>query len=128
MRRLIHQEDLFRHPAVQLVLANKENFPDDFSVWLKNNIHVWLAFCRQADKIIARGYKHYSARTIIEYMRHHRAITQIDPETDWKLNDHHTPYLARLFGLSYPEHRKIFEFRTTKRVHTPEDFIHEQRN
>lgn len=123
MRRLIRQEDLFLNPIVQLALTNKEKFPDDFIAWLKDNVHIWLAFSGQARSVIRRGHAHYSARTIIEYLRHHRATRQIAVGEEWKLNDKNTPYLARLFALNYPEHEKLFEFRVTKKVHTSDEVL-----
>mgnify|MGYP003349026817 CR=1 FL=1 len=38
--------------------------------WFKDNDHIWRAFERQAILIARSGHKHYSARTIVEYLRH----------------------------------------------------------
>lgn len=83
----------------------------NFDEWIKSNNHVWEAFEKQALLVIERGYKHYSARTIVEFLRHHTAITEVG---EWKLNDHATPYLARKFMKTYPQHQGLFELRGTK--------------
>jgi hypothetical protein len=97
-------------PAL-IVALHPETFPTEFSEWLDDNLHVWDAFAAQALSVVNVGFKHYSARTIIEVLRHHSALTE--GGGIWKLNDHTTAYLARLFALAYPQHAKLFEFRPT---------------
>lgn len=84
----------------------------EFIEWLPNNMHIWDAFVAEAFKIIRKGFKHYSARTIIHVLRHHSAISEKDGE--WKINNNHSPYLARLFALRYPQHEDLFKYRLTK--------------
>ena len=121
MRKYVRQEDLFVNPIVQLAQTHKEQFTDDFLKWLTYNVHVWLAFEKEAVRAVGRGLKHYSARTIIEWLRHNSAVRGV--ADDWKLNDHITPYMARLFRLKYPEYEDFFELRKTKKVYTPEEAI-----
>ena len=90
---------------------HSDTFPASFTDWLRDNQHVWNAFVAQALSVVNVGFKHYSARTIIEVLRHHSALTE--GSGFWKLNDHTTAYLARLFALAYPQHAKLFEFRST---------------
>jgi hypothetical protein len=96
---------------VALVDRHPETFPAEFSGWLNDNPHIWTGFVEQATSVIDAGYKHYSARTIIEVLRHHSAIAE--KGSAWKLNDHCTAYLARLFALVFPEHIGLFDFRST---------------
>ena len=84
----------------------------DFDLWLEDNQHIWEAFEKQALLVSERGFKHYSARTIVEFLRHHTTITEKDGE--WKINDHATPHLARLFAKRNPMHKSLFEFRGIK--------------
>ena len=84
----------------------------DFIEWLGENFHVWEAFVNEAFKVRAKGFKHYSARTIIHVLRHHSAISESGGE--WKINNNHSPYLARLFDLRYPSAAGMFEFRKVK--------------
>lgn len=83
----------------------------DFVSWLPDNLHIWDAFVKEAFKVIGKGFAHYSARTIIHVMRHHSALHEENGE--WKINNNHSPYLARLFALRYPQHEDLFEYRVT---------------
>jgi hypothetical protein len=98
--------------VMALANANPATFPPGFVAWLVANPHIWEAFVKQAFAVIARGYRHYSARTIIEVLRHHTALTE-KSLGGLKLNDHSCPYLSRLFALRYPQHRRFFSFRDT---------------
>ena len=77
--------------------------------WFKDNDHIWKAFERQAILIARSGHKHYSARTIVEYLRHHSALQEKDGM--WKINDHVTPYLSRRFMGQHPQYIGFFETR-----------------
>lgn len=102
------------HPDLALARSKPDLFPSAFTNWLADNLHVWSAFQTEALKVVTRGYDHYSARTIIHVLRHHSAVQEKGGE-GWKLNDHHSPYLARLFHLVYPQHGQLFELRRTWR-------------
>lgn len=106
--------DLLMARPVFVMHMHAELFTDDFKAYLPDNLHVFEAFAREAIRVHKRGFKHYSARTIIESLRHHSALEEAGGP--WKLNDHNTPYLARLFDLLYPEHAGLWEFRETKAV------------
>lgn len=106
--------DLFTASALQLAEANASDFTPEFMLYLPENLHVYSAFEREALRVAGRGFKHYSARTIIEVLRHHSNLQQVGGP--WKLNDWHTPYLARLFALANPLHADLFEFRVAKAV------------
>lgn len=98
--------------AVRIANASQDVFSTEFLEWLPQNLAIYYAFSKQALEIIARGRKHYSARTIVEFLRHHTAL-QENPAGEWKINDHSVPYLARLFDLMYPRHAGLFEYRKT---------------
>lgn len=95
-------------PELRAIAAHPERFEAGFAAWLIDNWHVWREFERQASRMAARR-KHYSARTIVEVLRHHSALAENGGP--WKINDHNTPDLARLFVLMHPEHGTFFEFR-----------------
>ncbi len=96
---------------MQIVNANKAEFSNEFIRWLPDNLHIWDAFVAESLKIINKGFKHYSARTIIHVLRHHSALAENG--TEWKINNNISPYLARLFALTYPKHKDLFEYRRT---------------
>ena len=110
------QPDLFMPRAIQIASDNAAKFPDDFLEWLPENMHVFEAFSLEATKVIKRGFTHYSAYTIVEFLRHHSAVRENAGE--WKINNNHRPYLARLFDLVYPDRAGLFEYRITRKVYT----------
>lgn len=98
---------------LHIAQKHREQFPENFLDWLRDNQHIWIAFVSETSKVINAGFKHYSARTIIHVLRHHSALAEKDSE--WKINNNISPYLARLFALCYPQHKDLFEYRTTKK-------------
>lgn len=96
-------------PIVQ-AMNHPKLFSVRFTVFLRENLHVYYSFEHEALRAVGRGYTHYSARTIVEFMRHHSAVQQSGPAT-WKINNDHVPCLARLFEVRHPEHSKLFNSR-----------------
>lgn len=93
-----------------------DELPDDdrslvakFRAFHAENPHVYELFKRFAFEVIARGHKRYSSRAVWYRLRWHVAFETTDPQ--FKLNDHHTPYYARLFMAQHPEHVGFFETR-----------------
>jgi len=97
-----------------LVDNNDDEFSTEFMKWLPENPHVWDAFVAEAFKIINKGFKHYSTRTIVCVLRHHSAISEVS--SAWKINNNLSPYLARLFDLRYPNYKGMWEYREVKRA------------
>lgn len=95
------------------VLLHPHQFRPDFYSWLTANYHVFEYFEKSAIKVWEHGFTHYSARTIVEVMRHRSNIREIG-NGEWKLNDNKTPDMARLYMLLHPEHIGLFEFRVRK--------------
>jgi hypothetical protein len=65
--------------------------------WEKNHREkpeIYLKFRSQLDRLRAMGRKHYSARTVLEWIRHE---TDLRGHGSVKINDHWTPYYARLY-------------------------------
>lgn len=106
--------DLFQPHPVRLAYMRREQFTEAFLDYLPANVAVFAAFEREALTIIRRGFVHYSARTIIEVLRHHSALAEVDGK--FKLDNDFTPGLARLFGLAHPEHADLFALREAKTV------------
>jgi len=80
----------------------------DFDSWIESNKHIYDAFEKEALKIAKRRDR-YSARTIVEFLRHHTMISEQSGE--WKINDHCIPYLSRMFANNHPRYSNLFEFR-----------------
>lgn len=79
------------------VRENADQFREGFEAWLIANWHIWREFSKQAD-IVEQRFAHYSARTIIEWMRHHTALAESNG-LGWKINNNVIPDLARLYML-----------------------------
>lgn len=78
-----------------IVLEDKlMNYRPGFYHWLLHNYEIWKRFVAEADKLRALGRPHYSARTIIEYLRHE---TMLRDGTEYKVNNNAAPSLARLY-------------------------------
>lgn len=101
--------------AVNVMEEHRELFSQEFRAWLPKNLHIWDAFVEQTNKVIERGFKHYSSRTILHVLRHHSAL--VENGAMWKISDHSSPYLSRLWGLMNPSFADIF---STKRTPTVE--------
>lgn len=84
-------------------------YREDFSEWLLDNQHIWRAFVREADKVWNRGRRHYSARTIIEVLRHESTLSEASGE--YKINGNYVPDLARLYQETHPDRASLFETR-----------------
>lgn len=92
-----------------LLVQSSDRFRDDFHAWLVENWWIWERFREEADKIRAAGRTHYGARTIAEFIRHETALSQ--PTGEFKLNDHATPDLARLYMTLEPRAKDFFHTR-----------------
>ena len=99
----------FGDPLQAIVREHRDVFRPGFGAWLAENRHVWIAFEREANRVWDRGRRHYSARTLVEYLRHETALA--DTGGEWKINGNVVPDLARLYRLAHPERAGLFETR-----------------
>ena len=86
---------------------------DAFLRFHRGNPHVYESFKRFTWEAIRAGRTRYSARTIWHRMRWHLHI-ETKSADDFKLNDHHTPYYARMFMRDHPQYDGLFELRVTQ--------------
>ena len=94
--------------AQDIIDNDQETFQPGFRSWLTDNWHVWTRFCQEAEMVWSTGREHYSARTIIEVMRHESVTRQ---NGGWKLNNTWVPDLGRLYGRVHPTRASFFECR-----------------
>lgn len=95
--------------AFLITVKFPDQFRPKFADWLYDNVHLQRAFEAEALKVAALGRKHYSAHTIIEYMRHNTTLTS--KNDDFKINEAWTSSMSRLFAHMNPQHHTLFEFR-----------------
>jgi hypothetical protein len=88
-----------------------ELFRDDFGEWLAKNWHIYTTFEKQADRIWNMGRRHYSARTILHWIRHETTLRENAQDDGLKINNNWSPDLARLYVLFHPERAGFFEKR-----------------
>lgn len=104
---------LMNHESV-ILNKHRDQFSKEFLDWFPQNQHIWIAFVSETSKVINAGFSHYSSKTIIHVLRHHSALAERN--SGWKINNNISPYLARLFALTYPQHKDLFEYRATPRA------------
>lgn len=109
------QLDIVSSTAASVARSNPADYSVGFLEWINANQHVWAAFEREAMRIVRKGYKHYSARTVLEYLRHHSNVAEAQP-SDWKINNNYTPDLARLWATMHPRHAGLFSYRTRRAI------------
>lgn len=103
------EHDIDRH--IEMIQnQSRYLFTPDFAEWLRENFAVWKMFEAKANAVWNRGRRHYSARTIIEVMRHESVIS--DSDATFKLNNVVAPNLARLYLVKYRDRSDFFEVRT----------------
>lgn len=115
-KELTEQADFFiqfQKPkrAIDHAHDHADKLSEEFLIWLPDNLPIWEAFVAETMKIIRRGITHYSSYTIVEFLRHHSAVSEANSE--WKINNNVRPYLSRLFDIIYPQHAGLWEYRTT---------------
>ena len=75
---------------------------------LSDNITLLTNFSIEAHRV-AKHREHYSARTIIEVLRHNSLIEDNDP--DYKIDNNITPLMARISMAMFPALNGLFETR-----------------
>lgn len=93
------QRTLFANPREIAFLAFHADNPD-----------VWTLFDRFAHQAVRSGRPCYSARAIMERIRWHYAVETQSPD-EFKINNNHTPFYARMWLERNPAHAEFFRTR-----------------
>lgn len=93
---------------------NLGNHRPEFMAWLGENWVIWERFEREANRLWLRGRTHYSAKTIIEYIRHETALYEQGGE--WKINNSVSADLSRYYIDKYPDRAGFFEMRRLRKA------------
>lgn len=94
---------------IVLAKKHKSQFRPSFLPYIIENIHVFRVFCGFADALWANGRRYYSSRTIGEKMRFDHDVKE--KGSVFKLNDHATPDLGRLYAIVHPRKLDMFSYR-----------------
>lgn len=100
--------------ACALIEACASMFRPDFMPWLKNNWHIWARFESEADRVWCSGRHKYSARTLIEYIRHDTFTREVGGE--YKVNNSFVPDIGRLYGMNHAGRQDFFECRVMRQA------------
>lgn len=98
----------YKNKAIDFINQHPHFFKKPVS-WFEDNWHVIEAFEKEALKIINRGRKHYSARTIVEVMVHESIIQETNGS--FKIGNDNAPDLARVFVVMHPAYVDFWEYR-----------------
>jgi len=85
-------------------------FRPGFLPWLAQNEPIYRQFERQTLELIDAGWTHFSARTIVEEIRHYTRLREAGA-CSFKVNGNWAPDLARAFVVRYPQHAHLWEYR-----------------
>jgi hypothetical protein len=85
-------------------------FRPGFLGWLAANKPIYYAFEQQALILIRKEWKRFSARTIVEELRHYTRHRERG-NCSLKINDHAAPDLARVFTVLHPQYARFWEYR-----------------
>tara|TARA_R110000744_G_scaffold136983_2_gene247317 strand:- start:606 stop:1001 length:396 start_codon:yes stop_codon:yes gene_type:complete len=88
----------------------KKDLLTDFIAYHNRNPDIYRLFIKYAGEVSGAGRSNYSARIIIERIRWHMAV-ETKSIDEFKINDHHVPFYARMFMYDHPEMENFFELR-----------------
>lgn len=87
----------------------------EYPSWIEWNFSLWEEFEVIANTMYAKGRTHYSADAIVQILRFHSDIAQVETdETElehFKLSAKYTADLARTYAIKYPERATFFRYR-----------------
>lgn len=98
--------------AYLITVAYPKQFRKGFADWLYENLDIQRRLEAEALAVVNLGFRHYSAHTIIEYLRHHTNLT--DKTGRFKIDEKWSSSMARLFAHMHPQHKDLFSFRVRK--------------
>jgi hypothetical protein len=108
MMRGVPKYDAFLPPSLETRCDQLER---QAATYLEENPQFWQEFCHWTFRMIRRGYRTYSHKTIVAVLRYH-ADHEFGPDAEgFKINDHHSATFARIFMRTYPQHSGFFPIR-----------------
>jgi hypothetical protein len=99
--------------------SRKEQLVHQWEAFHMANPRVWKHYDRRAWQKLEEGRSHYGSSAIIEWIRYEVRLETYDPlNLGVKLNDHVSPYYARLWRKLNPDHRTFIR---TRRLTSEDD-------
>ena len=85
---------------------------EKFATFHAAHPEVWGYFLQFAFQVIRRGYKNYGARDLLHRIRWETSV--VEGGKPFKINNNWSPYYARMFHRTYPEHVGFFRNRKSR--------------
>lgn len=110
-----HEGQLFMFP---MSINDNEYAPQDTKLWREflqfhnANPHIYEIFKTLVSQTSRKGYQHFGCRSFIEKIRWEIILNGSDP--DFKINNNHGPYYARLYMLDHPHMKGFFRIRKVR--------------
>lgn len=103
-----------------LLFGNRKRF-ENWKQFHRDNRIIFRLFYRFAYQALDSGRKRFSARMIGERIRWYTAVETSDP--DYKINDHHWPYYARLMAGLDDRFEDFFVFKNERFDSTVDEIL-----
>ena len=84
-----------------------------FTAFDAANPHLWEMFVRFTFEKIGQGLQHFGARDVLHRIRWETDVAE-DSEPGMKINNIWSPWYARKFHQTYPQHAGFFRTREAK--------------
>ncbi|KOX53879.1 hypothetical protein ADL19_15015 [Streptomyces purpurogeneiscleroticus] len=91
---------------------NMTHLEKDFHIFHRDNPKVYELFKKFTKEVIDAGFTHHSARDIMRRIVWETTIVTTDDQ--YKINNNHTPYYARLWMQQHPEYPGFFRTRAVR--------------
>jgi len=109
---------VYSSETTRCILAWLKHYPDEelppkkFWNWLEENWHIQEEFEERSNDLWNAGRDHYGAQAILETIRYHTLLAEEDSQ--FKINNNWSPFLARITMLRNPKLRGFFKLRKVK--------------
>ena len=98
-------------------MQSNNKLEEFFRKFHKDNPHVYQSLVNLALQLRRKGRERYGIKSLFEVVRWHRAM-ETDSEDEFKLNNNHAPYYARMIMKNVPELEDFFYVRVLKNERT----------
>lgn len=90
--------------------TRNEEMREQCEAFHKAHPEVWDMFVHYTQLMINRGYKNYSAQSVVERIRWEKDVGG-DGESTFKINNNFVAFYSRRYMKVYPQHEGFFRLR-----------------
>ena len=112
-----HQGQMFMFP---MDINDSEYAPRDTKLWREflqfHNAHpeIYEIFKQLISQVARKGYQKFGSQSLIEKIRWEVILGDGDKDAEFKINNNHGPYYARLYMMENPGMKGFFKTRRLK--------------